>query len=64
LIGKDVLWIEAVAGVLDARHRMEQIAAASPGQYFVFDVSSRSVLAQIDTRKQLLSACEQKAKSA
>ena len=46
---RDAVWIEAVAGLSSARQRMEEIAAASPGQYFVFGQQSHSILARIDT---------------
>jgi len=42
------LWIESVEGLSNARERMEQIAANAPGQYFIFSISSSSMLAQIE----------------
>ena len=48
---RDAVWIEAVSGLSSARRRMEEIAAGSPGQYFVFGPQSHSILARIDTRK-------------
>jgi len=50
---KDAIWIEAVSGLANARKRMEELAAKSPGRYFVFSVSSHTVLAQTDTSKAL-----------
>jgi hypothetical protein len=49
---KNAVWIDWVAGLTQARARMEAIAAATPGQYFVFDPSSRCVLARIDTSRR------------
>ena len=46
---RDAMWIEAVDGIEEATARMRQIAADSPGDYFVFDVSSRSILARANT---------------
>ena len=52
-IDKDAVWIEVAEGLSSACQRMEQIASDSPGQYFVHDPKSRSVVAQIDNRKVL-----------
>jgi hypothetical protein len=52
---KDAVWVEAVAGLSKARERMEEIAAGSPGKYFVFGPSSHPILARIDTRNSALS---------
>jgi hypothetical protein len=46
---KDAVWIEAVQGLSNARARMHEIAAQTPGQYSVFSVGSRAVLAQTET---------------
>ena len=35
-IHKNAIWLEAVAGLEEAKLRMEQIAARSPGKYFVY----------------------------
>jgi hypothetical protein len=51
----DEVWLESVSGLDKARERMEQIAAAKPGLYFVFSPRSYSILACADTRKSLLS---------
>lgn len=50
---KDAMWVDAVEGLSSARERMDQIAAAQPGQYFVFASRSRAILARTDTRKKL-----------
>ena len=31
------IWIDAVADLETARHRLSQLASAFPGEYFVFD---------------------------
>ena len=43
--------IEAVLGLSNALDRMEDIAAAEPGQYFVCWQQGYAVLSRIDTRK-------------
>ena len=48
---KDAMWVEAASGLANAQRRMEEIAAKTPGQYFVFSQESRSVVARADTRK-------------
>ena len=42
-------WLEAVCGLENAERRMEQIAAAEPGLYFVFNIPSHVVVASADT---------------
>ena len=44
----DVFWKEAVAGLGAANDRMKELAAMSPGSYFVFDFSSGRILAHMD----------------
>lgn len=46
--GEEV-WLEAVSGLLKAHNRMEQIAAAKPGMYFLFNVHDNVVVASADT---------------
>jgi hypothetical protein len=48
-LDKNALWLEAVDGLGPAFERMKQIAANSPGTYFVFCSSTHKVLASIDT---------------
>jgi hypothetical protein len=43
---RDALWLECVDGFSEARQRMERIAAAIPGAYFLYDPASRSVTAK------------------
>jgi len=51
VIGEDALWIEALPGLSNAVRRMEELAAAAPGRYFVFRTFSQSVVAVIDSRE-------------
>ena len=53
---KDAVWRECVEGLSNARRRMEQMAASVPGAYFLYSPLSHSILAKIDTGKQLQSA--------
>jgi hypothetical protein len=46
------IWLAAVAGLSNARARMEDIAAQTPGEYFVFSIGSEAVLAQTQTFKK------------
>ena len=61
---KDAEWLEAVEELSIARQRMEEIAAAAPGRYFVFGQDSHAVLARMDTRKSVVIPFHRKAKSA
>jgi hypothetical protein len=61
---KDAEWVESVAELSIARRRMEEIAAAAPGRYFVFSQHRHVVLARMDTRKSVVIPFERKAKSA
>ena len=49
LLDKDARWIESVEGVGAAYERIKELAAATPGPYFVFDTVSNKVLAKIDS---------------
>ena len=57
---KDAVWRETVEGLSNARRRLEQMAANVPGAYFLYSPLSRSILAKIDTGKQLQSARQEK----
>ncbi len=46
------LWIEAVEGLSKARERMGQMAAQTPGKYFLFSGGSQSILSRIQSLKQ------------
>jgi hypothetical protein len=46
--------IEAVLGLSNAVNRMEHIAAAEPGQYFLCRQQGDAVLARIDTRVSVM----------
>jgi hypothetical protein len=55
-IDKDAMWIESIAGLAQARQRMEAIAIRVPGKYFIFSIYSHLVLARIDTTRNFLTA--------
>jgi len=40
------IWIDAVHDLNDARHRLSELALALPGDYFVFDHRTHSVVYQ------------------
>jgi hypothetical protein len=61
---KDAEWLEAVVELSTARQRMEEIAAAVPGRYFVFSQQCHAVLARLDTRKSVVIPFKRRAKSA
>ena len=63
-IGVDAVWLESVCGLDKARERMEKLAAATPGFYFVYSVRSHSVLACADTRKSVWSFSRRTRKTA
>ena len=54
-MGVDAVWLESVCGLDKARERMEQLAATTPGIYFVYNAQSHSVLACADTRRSVWS---------
>jgi hypothetical protein len=43
------MWLETVEGLSGARQRMQEIAAAKPGRYFILSLPDRRVLADIET---------------
>ena len=47
---RDAIWIEAVIGIDQARARMEQIAASTPGDYFIF-AHGGGIVARVHTSK-------------
>ena len=49
---EDEEWVEAIAGLSNARERMGEIAARNPGKYFLFSIGRQSVLAQVHTFKK------------
>jgi hypothetical protein len=48
LIDKDARWIESIEGLGAAYERIKELAAITPGTYFVFDTVTHKVLAKID----------------
>jgi hypothetical protein len=49
LLDNDARWIESVESLGAAHERIKELAAATPGPYFVFDTVSHKVLAKIDS---------------
>jgi hypothetical protein len=50
-IGK---WLETATGFAEARKRVAELAAQTPGPYFIFSAWNSCILDQIDTREQLV----------
>lgn len=48
-IGENPVWMEAVEGLSHARARMNDLAAQIPGRYFVYSLSKRVIVAEIET---------------
>lgn len=46
------MWLETVAGLSNARERMEIIAAEKPGRYFIFSAVTQTMVAQIEVFKK------------
>jgi len=53
-------WLETVAGLGNARRRMKDLAARTPGKYFIFSVWNSCVLDQIETREESLAVLQAK----
>jgi acetone carboxylase gamma subunit len=63
-LDKDAMWLESAEGLSQACARMEEIAAAKPGRYFIYSVKSHAVLAHIETFAQSNPASKAKANTA
>jgi hypothetical protein len=48
---KGVLWLDAVEGLEKARARMNDLAAANPGPYFILRLEDKPILAFVDTTR-------------
>lgn len=48
----NAMWVQAVEGLGNAADRMKQLAAESPGPYFVYSTQQRIVVARIDSSTQ------------
>ena|ERR1700719_3259914 len=44
------IWIEAAQDVEGAKARLEELVAATPGEYFVFDQRSQEIVAKLAPR--------------
>jgi hypothetical protein len=49
---RDAVWLESVSGLAAANDRMKQMAAATPGAYFVFHKPSRKIHASMDNSQK------------
>jgi hypothetical protein len=54
-IDKDARWLEAVKGLANAKRRMHEIAAKSPGRYFLFCDFFHGVVALTDSSSEMAS---------
>ena len=43
------VWLEASAELPHARVRLQQLCAAAPGEYFVFDQRSQQIVAKVSS---------------
>ena len=41
-----LLWVEAASNIQLAKNRLQQLCAATPGDYFVFDQTSQQIVAR------------------
>jgi hypothetical protein len=41
------IWLEAASELSHAKDRLQQLFAATPGEYFVFDQKSQQIVAKI-----------------
>jgi hypothetical protein len=41
------IWLEAASELAHAKCRLQQLCAAAPGEYFVFDQNSQQIVAKI-----------------
>jgi hypothetical protein len=44
------IWLEAAESVQIAKARLQELCAKTPGEYFVFDQTSRQIVAKLSTR--------------
>jgi hypothetical protein len=45
---RNATWLETVSGLAQADDRMREVAAESPGAYFIFHVASRKVIFSVN----------------
>ncbi|HUE43109.1 MAG TPA: hypothetical protein VMP12_06070 [Candidatus Sulfotelmatobacter sp.] len=43
------IWLEAASELAHARDRLQQLYAAAPGEYFVFDQKNQQIVAKISS---------------
>ncbi len=51
--GGNSKWLESASELASAQKRMEDLAAKTPGQYFIFNVWTSCILSQLNTQKLL-----------
>jgi len=49
--GEEIRWLEAIEGFERACERMNELATATPGAYFIMQLENKPVLAFVDARK-------------
>jgi hypothetical protein len=52
LHGKDAFWVGCTECLEKAKEQMNEMAAETPGPFFVFSVSEQRVVAEVDTSRQ------------
>ena len=45
------IWLEAAGDFTGAQARMQSLATATPGEYFVFDQRSQQIVAKLSTSR-------------
>jgi hypothetical protein len=60
---RDALWIEAAPGIEQARQRMGEIAAATPGSYFLFHTATRQIVERVSSAQAISTRGEKLVKS-
>jgi hypothetical protein len=48
---EDAVWLESVAGFFNAKRRVTELAATSPGDYFIFHTRSHLIVVKISSAK-------------
>jgi hypothetical protein len=64
IAGRSVKWLESAPGLTNARRRMEELAATTPGKYFIFNAWNSCVLVQVDTGMKAISSKAKVARAA
>jgi len=59
-VDRYAVWVESVCGLANARQRMEALAVAKPGVYFLFSSRDHAILALTDTTPAASSDADKK----